>query len=137
MNQKILKFIAKNHLLTLSVRDEDKGVYIANCYYALDKKDCCLLIKSALDSKHIKLAIQNPHLAVSIAKDSKKLILIKGVQIKALFKQAINEQKSLYYSQFPFARFASGEIFALEILWAKYTDNGLLISEKLIYQKEK
>ena len=70
MNQKILKFIAKNHLLTLSVRDEDKGVYIANCYYALDKKDCCLLIKSALDSKHIKLAIQNPHLAVSIAKDS-------------------------------------------------------------------
>lgn len=137
MDQKILNFIAKNHLLTFSVRDEDEGVYIANCYYALDEKDYCLLIKSALDSKHIKLATQNPHIGISIAKDSKKLILIKGVQIKALFKQATNEQKSLYYSQFPFAKLASGEIFALELFWIKYTDNGLLLSEKLFYQKEK
>lgn len=134
MDLRIAKFIAKNHLLSLGVSDS-AGVYAANCYYAWDEENYSLLIKSDVDSKHISLAMQNPNVGITITKDSKNLALLKGVQIKALFKPATKEQKCLYYAKFPFAKLASGEIFALEILWAKYTDNQLLLSQKLIYQK--
>ncbi|TLD80675.1 hypothetical protein LS70_008885 [Helicobacter sp. MIT 11-5569] len=137
MDEKIKKFLANSHLLTLSVIDCEQdlaaiGVYSASCYYAFMVES--LLIKSSADSKHIKLAELNPNISVTIAKDSKNLSKIEGIQIKAYFRKALAKEKKAYYARFPFARLGSGEIFALDILWAKYTNNALL--KKVIYIKE-
>lgn len=140
MNPKIKDFIKKYHLLSLSVVEADSDtleVYSASCYYAFDEANLSLLFKSAQDSKHIQLCALNPKVAVIIAKDSKNLGRIQGLQIKTFFKRATLQQKSLYYARFPFAKLGNGEIFALEILWAKYTDNKLLLSEKLTFMRKK
>ncbi len=140
MNQKIKDFIKKQHLLSLSVVETNSnefGVYSASCYYAFDEQNLNLLFKSAQETKHIRLCAINPKVGVIIAKDSKNLGKIQGLQIKAHFKQATQRQQDIYYASYPFARFGEGEIFALEILWAKYTDNKLLLSKKLIYEREK
>lgn len=139
MNEKIKDFIRKQHLLSLSVIEKDSSlleVYSASCYYVFDEENLCLLFKSAQDSKHIQLCTLNPKVGVIIAKDSKNLGNIQGLQIKAFFKQTTQAQKNLYYATYPFARLGKGEIFALEILWAKYTDNKLLLSEKLIFVRK-
>lgn len=139
MHAKIQTFLANEHLLTLSVVDCEKAqdlaiinVYSANCYYAFMLGS--LLIKSSMDSKHIKLAMLNPNVSITIAKDSKNLSKIEGVQIQAHFRKALPKEKEVYYERFPFARIASGEIFALDIVWVKYTNNALF--KKIIYTKE-
>lgn len=135
MDKLITKFIQNNHLLSFSVIDNDE-VYCASCYYAFDINNISLIIKSNIESKHIQLAKMNPKIAITIAKDSKKLLLIKGVQIKAIFCESNNYEKNLYYLRFPFAKLGDGEIYTLKIFWAKYTDNKLLINKKLIFNKE-
>ena len=134
MDRLIIKFLEKNHLLSFGVIDDD-CVYSASCYYAFDKKDLSLLIKSDEKSRHIQLAMKNPKISITIAKDSKKLLLLKGLQIKAIFAKSNNDEKEIYYLRFPFAKFRAGEIYTLKILWAKYTDNSLFKSNKIIFSK--
>ncbi len=135
MNKLITKFIQNNHLLSFSVID-DNDVYCANCYYAFDEININLIIKSNEESKHIKLAKINPNIAATIAKDSKKLLLIKGLQIKAVFLESNKYEQEIYYSRFPFAKLGDGKIYTLKILWAKYTDNKLLTNKKIIFSRE-
>lgn len=138
MDTRISKFIANNKLLTLSViddTDDDICVYTASCYYAFCLDTLTIIFKSSLDSKHIKLANKFPKCGVNIAKDG-ALKTLQGVQIKAHFKHATAEQKALYYKTFPYAKLGEGEVFSLEILWAKYTDNSLFLGKKIEYIKE-
>ncbi len=110
------------------------SVHCASCFYAFDKQNLGFIIKSNPESKHILLALNNPIIGVNIATQTKILKRIKGAQIKALFSSASKHQIDLYYHRFPFARLSEGRLYALKILWAKYTDNALFLSEKITYQ---
>lgn len=134
LHQKIKDFIASEHLLSLSVCD-DEGVYSASCFYAFDIKNLALIIKSDRDSKHIVFGLKNPSVAIAIASHTKTLSHIKGIQAKALFLCANANQREIYYKNYPFAKVIQGECYALEIVWAKYTDNALLLKDKMIYQR--
>ncbi|MCI5967927.1 hypothetical protein [Helicobacter sp.] len=140
MDDRIKAFITKQHLLALSVIDNTDSthlsVYSASCYYAFVKENLSLCFKSDSNSKHIKLAYVNPSVGVIIAKDSNTLTHLKGVQIQATFRNATQQEQGVYYDKFPFARLGSGEIFALDIDFAKYTNNQLLLQKKLTYTKE-
>lgn len=143
MDKKIIEFLQSSKLLSFGVVEGVESsadstnllVYMANCYYAFDIDSLSLVIKSKPSTKHITLALLNPHIGVSIADDSTNLAKSKGIQIKAYFKLADSMQKKAYYKQFPFAMLVSGEVYALEILWAKYTNNAL--SSKIIFEKSK
>ncbi|CAM4067106.1 pyridoxamine 5'-phosphate oxidase family protein [Campylobacter armoricus] len=131
MDERIKKFIHSQKLLSLSMLDEDGGIYCASCYYAFDEKKLALIFASEEHTKHIQLAYKTPKIAVNIALNTDIINLIKGVQIKAIFQKATKEQEILYYEKFPFAKFAKASIFASNIYWAKYTDNKILLSKKL------
>ncbi|EAI8624363.1 hypothetical protein I9Q28_00500 [Campylobacter lari] len=130
MDERIKKFIYSQKLLTLSVQDNDE-IYCASCYYAFDDKNLALIFASEEHTKHIQLSYKNPKVGVNIALDTNIINLIKGVQIKAIFRKATAEQEKIYYEKFPFAKLAKACIFALNIQWAKYTDNKILLSKKL------
>lgn len=135
MHQKIKEFILSEHLLSLSVYDEENGVYSANCFFAFDVKSISLIIKSDKNSKHILFGLKNPEVAITVASQIKSIAHIKGIQAKALLLYASIEQREIYYKKYPFARVMQGECYALEIVWAKYTDNTLLLKDKMIYQR--
>lgn len=135
MHEKIRSFIKDAHLLALSIIENDYEIYSASCYYAFFASNLSLIFKSDTTSKHIQLAIKNPKVGVIIAKDSNALSHIEGVQIKAKFREADDLEKNFYNKKFPFARLGNGEIFALEIYFAKYTNNQLLLKEKLTFVK--
>ncbi|HEC1792975.1 hypothetical protein [Campylobacter sp. RM5063] len=130
MDERIKKFIHSQKLLTLSVQDND-AIYCASCYYAFDDKNLALIFASEEHTRHIQLSYKNPKVGVNIALDTNIINLIKGVQIKAIFRKATAEQEKIYYEKFPFAKLAKACIFALNIQWAKYTDNKILLSKKL------
>lgn len=123
MNEKITTFLHNNTLLSWAMQD-DNGVYCANAFYAFDDENLSLIISSHTDTKHIKLAEQNPHVSVNVAKFG-NIASLKGIQIKALYMRASKEQENLYYAHFPFARLKGGNCFALQIQYAKFTDNAL------------
>lgn len=123
MNEKIKTFLQNNTLLSWAMQD-DHGVYCANAFYAFDDKDLSLIISSHTNTRHIKLAQINPHVSVNVARFG-NIASLKGIQIKALTMRASEEQENLYYTHFPFARLRGGTCFALQILYAKFTDNAL------------
>ncbi len=152
MDARMRDFLERSHLMSLSVVEcieesaesvkcNDKqesfkiqnDVYCASCYYAFCAESLSLCFKSDEESRHIKLAEENPYVGVIVAKDSKVLGAIEGLQIKAYFKGATLAEEKIYYAKFPFAKLGHGRVFALKILWAKYTNNALLLQEKLIY----
>ena len=99
------------------------GVHSASCFYVFDKENLALIIKSEPTTRHIELAQRFSIVGINIAKSTLKLLAIKGAQIRAQFGNATKEQERLYYQKFPYAKALNGEIYALEILWAKYSDN--------------
>lgn len=123
LDEKVLKYIKKHKLLAWAMQDENE-VYIANAFYAFDEANLDFLIASHSDTKHIKLAFKNPNIAINIAKLD-KIPLLKGLQIKALFSQALKEQEKIYYKKFPFARLSDAKLFALRIKYLKFSDNTL------------
>lgn len=135
MDKNIIEFLQSNKLLALGVVEstQELKVYMANCYYAFDIESLSMIIKSSPDTKHIKLALINPNIGVSITDNNANLAKSSGIQIKAYFKEANSMQKKAYYKQFPLARLVRGEVYALEILWAKYTNNAL--SSKILFEK--
>lgn len=123
MNEKIKTFLQNNILLSWAMQDDD-GVYCANAFYAFDNENLSLIIASHTDTRHIELSNKNPRVSVNVAKFG-NIASLKGIQIKALTMRASKEQEHLYYARFPFARLKGGTCFALQILYAKFTDNAL------------
>lgn len=123
MNEKIKSFLQKNTLLSWAMQDDD-GLYCANAFYAFDDDELSLIVSSHTNTKHIKLVQKNPKISVNIAKFG-NIASLKGIQIKALCKKASKVQENLYYTHFPFAKLKGGTCFALQILYAKFTDNAL------------
>ncbi|WP_297192231.1 hypothetical protein [uncultured Campylobacter sp.] len=123
LDERILKYIKKNKLLSWAMQDEE-GVYIANAFYAFDESSLSFIIASHTYTKHIKLAFANPNIALNIAKLD-KIAFLKGLQIKALFAVATKEQENIYYKRFAFARFSDANIFSLKIKYLKFSDNAL------------
>lgn len=123
MNEKIKTFLRDNSLLCWAMQDDD-GVYCANAFYAFDEDNLSLIIASHTDTRHIELANINPRVSVNVAKFG-NIAALKGIQIKALFQKASKAQSNLYYARFPFAKLRGGVCFALQIRYAKLTDNAL------------
>lgn len=134
MDQRIIDFLQNNEILSFAMQDSEE-VYIANAFYVFDTFDFSFIIASDQSTKHIKLSIINPCVAVNIYQ-GKKIALLKGVQIKAKFINATKEQEKLYYQKFPFAKFQKGiKFYALYILWTKFTDNTLMLNKKIEFQR--
>ncbi len=135
MDERIVEFIKNEQLLSWAMIDE-KGIYIASAFYVFDEKNLAFIIASHEDTKHIRLASKNSSIALNIAKES-KIAFLKGVQAKAEFKMASEEQMKIYFSKFPFAKLdKSAKIYALELFWLKFTNNALGLSKKLEFCKK-
>lgn len=124
MDEKMLNFLRENTLLSWAMSDEDGGVYCANAFYAFDELNLALIIASYNDTKHIKLAKIKPKVSVNIAKFS-SIATLKGIQIKAFFQKASKIQSQIYLAKFPFSRLSKARHYALNIEWAKFTNNAL------------
>ena len=135
MNEKILKFIRKMHLLSLAVLDEGKP-YCASCFYAFDEENLAFIVAGGEQSAHVKAFLAEPCVAGTVALDTKVVGKIEGVQFRAIAAPATVQQRKIYLARFPYALAMNPSLYALSLSWVKYTYNSLGFGKKLIWQRD-
>ncbi len=141
MDNRIIKFLASRHIMTLSTLSEGGGVWCCNLFYALDKERGWLIFISSEATLHITKALKNPQVGVSVVLDTKVVGKIRGAQITGVFHDAhasgetLKICKSRYLKRFPYAALHLDHLWYVEISEIKYTDNRLGFGTKLHYTK--
>lgn len=139
MDKKIQSFIESQKNLTFCTA-ADNIPYCASCFYAYEREDNFIVFKSDKKSKHIVNALINDKVAGTIIPDVDKTGTIKGIQFIGKFivpeSVLLEQAKKKYYGKFPFAMVVPGELWAIELLSVKMTDNTLGFGKKLTWEKK-
>ncbi|WP_200763083.1 pyridoxamine 5'-phosphate oxidase family protein [Nitrosophilus alvini] len=135
IDEKIQKYFAKHHLLTLAVCSE-KSPYCASCFYAYESCGAVLVFASDIETRHMQEALKNPNVAGTISKETKNIGKIQGIQFTGQLQNSITkEQKECYFKKFPFAKVANPILWTIELEFIKMTDNTMGFGKKIVWQK--
>ncbi len=135
----ICRYLKKNHVLTLCT-GENETLWCASCFYLFEPEQMAFIIMSEATTRHGELALAYPHVAGTVAAQTKSVALIKGVQYRAQMQLLTGEEtskaKSLYTQRFPVAKLATAPLWRLRLDEVKMTDNTLGFGKKLYWQRE-
>lgn len=139
MDKRIESFIEGQKNFTLCTSN-DNIPGCASCFYAFVGNQNFLVFKSSRETLHIVNALKNNKVAGTIIPDISKIGTIKGIQFTGKFTvpsgELLDKAKKTYYSKYPFALTMAGELWAVELLSIKMTDNTLGFGKKLIWEKQ-
>lgn len=138
LDKRIVDFIKKHHVLTLSTSVENKP-YSANCFYTFDEKESLLIFTSDKETKHIQDVMQNNFVSGSIVLETTIIGKIQGIQFNGIMNESqtdfYKKHKLEYLKRFPFAVLNNTPLWYIELTFIKFTDNRLGFGKKLIWQK--
>lgn len=138
MDERIKNFILGQKNLTLCT-SENNQPYCASCFYAFIREENILVFKSAKTTKHISQALVNNKVAGTILPDLDDPGTIKGIQFTGIFIPPIDNHleklRKVYYKKFPFARAVAGDLWVIELISIKMTENTLGFGKKIIWEK--
>jgi len=141
MNEHMAKFMQKQDCATICCVDNSGNPYCFNCFYAFNKEEGLLFFKSSEGSYHTALLQANPHVAGSVLPNKLQVMLVKGVQFEGIIvnnnEVQIEQAKSFYYKKHPMAIAVPGEIWTVQILSMKMTDNTQGFGKKIHWEKER
>ncbi len=135
MDERIIKFIKKHHVLTLATAI-DNIPYCANAFYAYDAENNRFIFTSDTTTRHGEEMTKNPNVAASIVWETKLVGRIQGLQISGQITKANEADKTKYIQKFPYTALAELTLWAIEPQRVKYTDNTLGFGKKLIWNVE-
>jgi len=137
LDEKIVKFITKHHVLTLATAVQNKP-YCANCFYAFMHNEKMLVFTSDYETKHIQDAKENQTVAGSIVLETNIVGKIQGIQFTGTLTEPEGElleiAKHAYLKRFPFAILMKTTLWVLKLDFIKMTDNRLGFGKKLIWK---
>lgn len=136
MEERIVKFIKKHHVLTLATVGREGMPYVANCFYAYDAKRNLVIFTSDLATRHGHEMNENPHVALSIVLETRIVGRIEGLQLEGIALRGDAEAERCYIKRFPYAAVAPLTLWMVEPKRMKLTDNTLGFGKKLLWQSE-
>jgi uncharacterized protein len=140
IDERIIRFIKKHHILTLATSNDNKP-YCCTCFYHYSEKENKFLITSDKDTRHIYEVLLQPFIAGAIALETSMVGKIQGVQLTGIIKELKGEEsekaKRTYIRRFPVAAFAELVLWSIEPDFIKLTDNRLGFGKKIIWKKQK
>lgn len=138
VDKRIESFLKQNTNLTLAT-SAGNIPYCANCFFAYAEAINAVVFKSKRDTNHIKQALQNRSVAGSIVPDKLDPSKIQGIQFQGILLEPQNELldliKKVYYVKYPFALAFAGELWVIELISIKMTDNALGFGKKIEWKK--
>ena len=138
IDEKILSFIKKHHVLTLATSTDNKP-YCSTMFYVYSEKDNMFIFTSNEETKHVQDIIKNPLVAGAIALETSIIGKIQGIQftgiIKKLDGEFYKEAKQIYTHKFPIANLTHLNLWGVEVDFFKLTDNRLGFGKKLSWKK--
>lgn len=136
IDERIIKFIKRHHVLTLATVNSEGMPYVANCFYAYDKRRNLLIFTSDETTRHGGEMSANGNVAVSIVLETRVVGRVEGVQITGIAERGDNEAKLCYIKRFPYAAVAPLTLWMVRPTMMKLTDNTLGFGTKLIWRSE-
>ena len=138
-DKRIVAFIHEHHVLTLATCFEDEA-YCSNMFYVYLEEENCFIFTSDKDTKHIADIQHNIFVAGSIVLETETIGKIQGLQLQGMAFEARDElkkkAKKAYLKRFPYAVLSSTPLWAVEMTFAKFTNNMLGFGKKLIWRKD-
>lgn len=136
MDERIIKFIKKHHVLTLATVNSEGMPYVANCFYAYDNKRNRFVFTSDFTTRHGAEMAANDSVALSIVLETRIVGRVQGLQVTGRSHRGDDEARKCYIKRFPYAAAADLELWMVEPTFMKLTDNTLGFGKKLIWQSE-
>ena len=136
MDERIIKFLARHHVLNLATVSEDGLPYCAACFYAYDKVRNRLIFTSDNATRHAQEMASNPNVACAITLETRVVGRVQGAQICGRAERGNEEDRLAYIKRFPYAAVAPLTIWAIEPSFIKLTDNTLGFGKKLIWNSQ-
>lgn len=136
IDERFAKFIAKHHVLTLATVNSEGKPYVANCFYAYDKRRNRFVFTSDLTTRHGQEMAENRRVALSIVLETRVVGRVQGLQVEGIAEQGDEEAKRTYIKRFPYAAVAPLTLWMVDPTMLKLTDNTLGFGTKLIWQSE-
>ena len=136
LDERIIKFIKRHHVLTLATVNSEGMPYVANCFYAYDKRRNLLIFTSDETTRHGGEMSANGNVAVSIVLETRVVGRVEGLQITGIAERGDNEAKLCYIKRFPYAAVAPLTLWMVRPSMMKLTDNTLGFGTKLIWRSE-
>lgn len=138
LDKRIVDFIQEHHVLTLATCFEEEP-YCSNMFYIYMKEENCFVFTSDRDTRHISDISHNLFVAGSIVLETEMVGRIQGLQFQGMIFEVSEElkkkAKKAYLKRFPYAVLSTTPLWAIEMTFAKFTNNKLGFGKKLIWKK--
>ena len=132
--ERIERFIAKHHLLTLATCSEGTP-FCCSSFYTYDSDTKSFIIAGDKKTFHIQNALKNPNVAANIHLETNEIGKIEGLQIEGLLVLCEDKHlQKLYFKAFPYAMAMRPTLWMLRPKRFKLTDNKLGFGEKIIFE---
>ena len=136
IDQRIIKFFKKHHVLTIATSVNNEP-WCANCFYTYLEDDNLLVFTTDEDTRHGKEFVENPLVAGSVVLETMIIGKIQGIQFQGIiFKPdgaELDKVKSRYLRKFPVAALMDTHLWAVKPTYIKMTDNRFGFGKKLIW----
>ena len=136
IDERFDKFIAKHHTLTIATVNDKGEPYVANCFYAFDRKRKIFIFTTDETTRHGSEMAANSRVALSIVLETRIVGRVQGLQVCGIAERGDDEAKMRYIKRFPYAAAAPLSIWMVRPTYLKLTDNTLGFGKKLIWQSE-
>ena len=142
MDQRIVKFIRRHHVVTLTTIGPEGEPWSCNLFYAFLPEANALVFTSQEHTRHTREMESGGLVSASIVLETRLVGRLQGLQIQGTVSKASAENplgetaRRKYLRRFPYAIFALGELWILSITKLKYTDNTLGFGTKLHWTSE-
>ena len=137
LDDRIRRFLAHHHVLTLATVDSAGEAWCSNAFYALDARRARIIFASNGPTAHAAHMEAHCKVAASVVLETRIVGRVQGCQIRGTAIAGDEEARRCYLKRFPYAA-AMGDIslWAVEIDYIKLTDNTLGFGKKLVWQRD-
>jgi uncharacterized protein YhbP (UPF0306 family) len=136
LHKRIRSLFRRHHLLSVATVS-DSGPWCASCFYAWDEENNTLVITTDPDTRHGKEFLDNPHVAGTVALETKRIGRIRGIQFTGMVSEpsgeALKRARRIYLRRFPFALLAELHLWIITPDYIKLTDNRLGFGKKILW----
>ena len=138
-DHRILKFIKKHHVLTLSTLQGEQS-WCCNCFYVFDDEKLEFYFLTDETTRHGSEMLINNKVSGSVVLESKIVGNLQGIQFSGIAYQQTGEElshaKTKYLKRFPYAIAANSPCWTIRVDVIKFTDNTLGFGKKLLWNRE-
>lgn len=133
--EKIKKFLDKHHLLSLATVAENRP-QSASLFYTFDADKVAFIVASDVKTDHAKNALLNNLVSGTVALETNEVGKIEGIQFTGEMKMISHKEGARYFKAFPYAKVMNPQLWSIELITIKLTDNRLGFGKKLYWTRK-